>query len=81
MSGRELNKLHKLSAVHALYRKNGSWYHALQSFPGVLCDHKGYVRFSSESEYLKCKGIKHGPNPNTIHIKNGISSLTGYTLF
>ena len=81
MSGRQLNKLHKLGAAHALYRKNGIWFHALRSFPGVLCDQKGYVKFNSESEYLNCKGIKHGPDPKTIHVKDGIKSLPGYILF
>lgn len=81
MSGKELNKLHKLGAAHALYRKNGVWYHALCHFPGVLCDGKGYIKFHSQSEYLTCEGIKHGPDPKTVHVKGGINSLPGYTSF
>lgn len=80
-SGKQLNRLHKLGAVHALYRENGKWYHSLVGFPGVLCDKKGYVKFKSEKEYLNCKAIKHGPDPKTIHVRDGINSLPGYTLF
>jgi 5-methylcytosine-specific restriction enzyme A len=80
-SGKQLNKLHKLGAAHALYRKNGKWYHALVRFPGVLCDNEGYVTFESERAYLKCEGIKHGPDPKTIHVRDGINSLSGYRRF
>jgi 5-methylcytosine-specific restriction protein A len=81
INGRTLNKLYKIGAVHALYRENGYWFHALKKFPGALFDSKGYVLFKSENEYLNCSYIKHGPDPNTIHVIPNLSSLPSYVPF
>jgi 5-methylcytosine-specific restriction protein A len=42
LTGKELNRLWKVNAKHALYREDGRWYHQLQEFPGVLFDANGF---------------------------------------
>ena len=78
INGRMLNKLYKIGAAHALYRENGYWFHALKKFPGALFDNNGYVVFTSEKDYLKCPYIKHGPDPNTIHVIPNLASVPSY---
>jgi len=81
ITGKTLNKLYKIGAAHALYRENGYWYHTLKKFPGVLFDANGYVVFKSETEYQNCSYIKHGPDPNTIHVLPKLSSVPNYIQF
>lgn len=78
ITGDLLNEKFDLNAMDARYRRNGVWYHPLRAFPGVLFDGGGYVLFESKKEYLNSKFIKHGPDPNHIHVRNGISSIPGY---
>jgi 5-methylcytosine-specific restriction protein A len=78
MNGKILNAQEGLGALHALYRRNGIWYHALRKFPGVLFDATGYVYFDNEKQYLSCLGLKHGPDPKHLHVPGGLSSLAGY---
>jgi hypothetical protein len=40
-SGKRLSRRWKLGAKHALFRKDGTWYHILQDFPGAPFDYKG----------------------------------------
>src|SRR5580692_1594148 len=35
-SGKRLNEEWKVGALHALYRKDGTWYNLLERFPGAL---------------------------------------------
>jgi 5-methylcytosine-specific restriction protein A len=78
ITGKWLNKKYSLSALDARYRKNGVWYHPLKDFPAVLFDGGGYIIFSSQSEYLGAAFVKHGPDPNHIHVAGGISKVHGY---
>ena len=78
VNGRWLNRQFGLYAADARYRENGVWYHPLKKFPGVLFDGGGYLRFESEADYLNSGYVKHGPDPNHIHVRNGISSVPGY---
>lgn len=78
LTARFLNKQHKLGAAHALHEVNGRWYHLLQRFPGALFDAEGVVIFKTESAIETCSGVKIGPDPNQLHVKDGISSLPGY---
>jgi|ERR1043165_7642172 5-methylcytosine-specific restriction protein A len=73
--GRELKELFNVDAQHAFYDKNGKWYHHLKKFPGVLFDRKGYVRFSTQQEYLNCRHLQFG---KTVHVPSGISSIAKY---
>jgi hypothetical protein len=68
-----LNRIYKLGAAQARYRKNGNWYHALRKFPALLFDGGGFILFKSRANYEKCKLVKKGPHPNHIHVNKGIS--------
>lgn len=67
-----------LKVEHALYRDNGYWYHHLKRFPGILVDAEGYVVFETRETYLENQHLQHA---QTLHVKNGISSIPGYVAF
>lgn len=76
--GQELNEKWGVGAKHALYRKNGTWYHLLERFPGALFDAHGYVIFRSAAEIRKCPGIALGARANWLNVPRGIATLPGY---
>jgi len=76
--GRQLNTKHGLGAEHALYRRDGKWFHHLKHFPGVLCDENGFVLFQTEDEYKQHPGLQHAQD---LHAPNGIAAFLGYTKF
>ncbi len=67
-----------LGAKHALYRKDGKWYHSLKNFPGVLFDKGGYLVIRNRKTYEKNKYFQHG---HDLHVKKGISAVPGYRNF
>jgi hypothetical protein len=79
-TARKLCKQYKLSFNHALYHKDGSWYHHLVRFPGALLDKDGYVMFSTKQQYESCRYLYLGEE---IVVRNGksIKSIPGYKLF
>lgn len=77
-TGNDLNKRWGVGARHALYSKNGEWYHHLRKFPGVLFDKNGYIIFNTKEEYLSCPYLQHG---TTLHITNGIASIPSYKTY
>jgi hypothetical protein len=72
------NNSYGLGAAQARYREDGTWYHPLDQFPGVLFDAGGYVRFESPEEYRHCEYVKKGPDPNHIHVEDGIAMIPTY---
>jgi 5-methylcytosine-specific restriction protein A len=78
ITGGGLNATYKLGAAQARYREDGMWYHPLTEFPGVLFDAQGYVLFETREEYESCHHIRKGPDPNHIHVDQGIASIPGY---
>lgn len=78
MKGKQLNTILKIGANHALYREDGKWYHNLTDFPGALFDKNGFLFFDRISDYL---GHPHLQIGKDLHIKNGISSISGYKAF
>lgn len=42
INGNFLNKLLDFGAKHTLYRIDGTWYHHLKKFPGILFDKETY---------------------------------------
>jgi 5-methylcytosine-specific restriction enzyme A len=64
MTGKQLNEQFDLDLAHALFHKDGRWYHQLTAFPGGLLDQEGYVRFTSREEFLgdPCLGIDQDVN-------------------
>ena len=77
-TGRELNGKWNIGAQHALYRKNGTWYHWLERFPGALCDARGYVRFETADALEACPGVFIGKGKNWLTVPAGIATLPGY---
>ncbi|WP_203296764.1 HNH endonuclease [Luteirhabdus pelagi] len=78
MTGNQLNNRLNLNAQSARYRKTGDWYHPLVSFPAILFDQNGYVRFETEFEYSTHPQIQFGQD---IHINGGIQTFPSYTEF
>ncbi|MGH9572365.1 MAG: hypothetical protein ACRD40_02380 [Candidatus Acidiferrales bacterium] len=78
ITGRKLNSTYNVGAMEARYREDGTWYHPLRAFPGALFDGHGYVLFETRNEYDACLKVRKGPDPNHIHIDEGISSIPGY---
>ena len=74
-TGRQLNRLWKVGAKHALYRASGDWYHCLESFPGALFDRNGYVLFKTESEFRSCRDLQIRER---VHVPGGISQIPTY---
>jgi hypothetical protein len=77
LSGRKLNKEWGVGALHALYNKDGSWYHKLAQFPGALFDPNGYVLFETREAYENCFGLAFGTT-DSVHIPSTIEQLPGY---
>lgn len=73
--GKLLNHRWQVGASHALYDKDGKWYHRLTRFPGVLCDPFGYVLFNTPSEFLRCSWLKIGEE---VHVSGHISDIPTY---
>jgi 5-methylcytosine-specific restriction protein A len=80
VTGKWLNSKYKIGAADARYRENGVWYHPLRAFPAVLFDGGGYVLFKTKADYLSSAYLKHGPDPNHIHVIDGLSSVPGYVV-
>jgi hypothetical protein len=78
IDGKQLNEEWDVGARHALYHKDGTWYHILRQFPGALFDPNGYIRFNSEHEYRHHPHISIKEQMNHTVISSGISSLPGY---
>ena len=76
MIGRILNQKWEVGAKHALFHKDGSWYHKLKRFPGAYFDSAGYILFNTEEEYELSPYLSIG---KTVHIKpSGIRYIPGY---
>jgi len=80
MRGRDLNQLYRVGARHALYSKDGTWYHLLERFPGALFDANkggyGYVLFKTRQDYENCRYLNI---TQELNVPAGISSIPGYT--
>ncbi len=74
-TGRNLNYRWNVNAKHALFSKNGKWYHCLENFPGALFDAKGYILFNTKDDYLKCPSLQI---TSEIYVPNKISSIPEY---
>lgn len=78
MTGNYLNKILSINAKHALYRKDGYWYHNLKKFPGVLFDQNGYLFFIDRDSYINNPKLQIKKDLNVV---GGIESLPGYREF
>ena len=76
LTGKALNQRWNVGARHALYRKDGRWYHHLERFPGALFDLNGFVVFETKEEYKACGHLSQGKR---LHVTdNGICGIPGY---
>jgi 5-methylcytosine-specific restriction protein A len=73
--GQRLSQKWKLGVKHALYHKDGTWYHRLTRFPGALCDPFGYVIFKSEADFANCPYLRIGQD---VAVKDHLSDIPGY---
>jgi len=76
--GDRLNQEWNVRVRHALYRKDGTWYHVLTHFPAAFFDENGYVKFNNVEDYQKYIQ-KYANGINEVSLPQGISSLPGYT--
>lgn len=75
ITGRYLAQHWGVDVKHALYREDGIWFHRLRAFPAALFDANGYVLFRSADEYHRALD---GQIKQDVHVRGGISSLSGY---
>jgi 5-methylcytosine-specific restriction protein A len=75
-TGKYLNKYWGIRAEHALYRKDGEWFHLLKQFPGALCDSHGYILFKTKDDFEKCQHIRLNKKTNTVHMSREASSIS-----
>ena len=73
--GALLNKRWNIGARHALYHKDGTWYHQLTDFPGALCDPFGFVLFRTEAEFRGCTKLCIDQD---VNLNGHISQVPGY---
>jgi hypothetical protein len=73
--GAHLNRRWSIGAKHALYHKDGTWYHQLKYFPGVLCDPFGYVLFPTAAAFRSCARLRIDQD---VNVSGHISEIPGY---
>ena len=74
-SGKVLNEKWKIGAAHALYHKDGTWFNAIERFPGALCDPHGYILFATKEEYESSPYLMIGQR---VNVPGGIDKLDSY---
>ncbi len=75
ITGSYLNDFWDIGAEHALYHKDGNWYHQLKKFPGVLFDSHGYILFETADEFFNCASLHIRKD---VRAPQGISSIKEY---
>jgi 5-methylcytosine-specific restriction protein A len=75
VTGDLINRRHRLGARHALYHKDGTFYERLTSFPGILCDRYGYVRYEREVDFSRDPYISIGQK---VNVPGGLNSHPRY---
>jgi hypothetical protein len=70
-----LNEEWSVGARHALYHKDGTWFHTLERFPGAYFDPQGYVLFRTYEEYVSSPYLTIGVH---VSVKGGIQSMPNY---
>src|SRR5262245_3815024 len=73
--GRDLNEKWGVGARHALYHKDGTWFHLLERFPGAYFNPQGYVLFRTAEEFHSSPYLTIGIH---VGVKGGIESMPNY---
>jgi predicted HNH restriction endonuclease len=83
ITARELARKWEVDARHALYRKDETWYHILDRFPGALFDEHGFILFRTQQDYDSCLGVSRNKESgkNWWVAKDGIFNIKGYQTF
>lgn len=77
--GRKLNLEWRVGAEHALYSRDGTFFHLLEEWPGALFDQEGYLLFKTEAQYQRYIDRRFlNDSGNRLKANHGISSLPGY---
>ncbi|MCA0352596.1 MAG: HNH endonuclease [Chloroflexi bacterium] len=75
ITGSFLNTFWGIGAEHALYHKDGNWYHQLKKFPGVLFDAHGYILFETNEEFFNSPFLRIRKD---VRVPQGILSIPQY---
>ena len=75
VTGKNLNDEWNVSANHALYHRDGDWYHYLTRFPGAMFDPNGYILFETKEDYENCNYLIFGEH---VHVVGNLSNIPGY---
>jgi len=75
VTGNFLNNFWGIGAKHALYHKDGNWYHQLKKFPGVLFDAHGYILFETDDEFFNSPSLRIRKD---VRVPQGIASIKEY---
>ena len=78
ITGDFLNRHHRLGARHALYHRDGTLYDRLTSFPAILCDPTGYVRYERAYEFQRDPHVSIGEK---VNVPRGLPAHPRYTRF
>jgi hypothetical protein len=78
ITGEGLNRQYRLGARHALYHKDGTFYERLTSFPGILCDQRGFVRFDTAEQFRRDPRLSIG---DKVNVAKCLSAHTRYQPF
>jgi 5-methylcytosine-specific restriction protein A len=78
ITGKQLNREWKVGALHALYRKNGTWYNLLERFPGALFDTNGYILFETREDFHEFRERRGVSGRKEIYVQDGIASHPDY---
>jgi hypothetical protein len=81
VTAKQLCAKYGLDAEHSLYRSDGTWYHVLKQFPGILFDKNGFIRFSNHEDFAACAALKVYVDTDQVAVPDGISKIPGYTTF
>lgn len=77
--GRKLNRDWKVGAKHALYSRDGTFFHLLEDWPGALFDEDGYLLFKTRTAYQRYIDRRFlNDSGKRLKAYHGISSLPGY---
>jgi 5-methylcytosine-specific restriction protein A len=80
ITGKQLNRDWEVWALHALYRRDGTWYNLLDRFPGALFDTNGYIPFQTRDDFNKFRQRRGVSGRKQIYVQGGIAGHPDYIL-
>ena len=80
ITGKQLNREWEVGALHALYRRDGTWYNLLECFPGALFDTNGYIPFQTRDDFNEFRQRRGVSGRKQIYVQGGIAGHPDYIL-